>query len=136
MLRRTEHAFQTLLTGSLIENLCVLLTALGTRGTALPQCPRPEELLKVRMETDQYVSAGPEDEFEPDWGAGPGAAGLELLSIAEEPVDHGTAEVRHGLMHGARLGIDIGGVLMRIGEVRKTGKVRLPPWRGGIGWPR
>ena len=71
------------------------------------------------METDQCVSAGPEDEFEPDWGAGPRTTDLELPSIAAEPVDHGTVEVRHRLMHGARLGIDIGGVLMRIGEVRK-----------------
>jgi len=113
-----EHVFQTLLTGSWIENLSVLLTAQGTRGTAVPQHPRPEELLRVQMETDQYVSAGPEDEFEPDWGAGPGTTGLELPSIAAEPVERGTVEVRHRLAHGARLGIDMGGVLMRIGDVR------------------
>jgi len=95
-LRLMEHVFRTLLTGSLVENLCVLLKALGTRGTAEPQRPRPEELLRVQMETDQYVSAGPEDEFEPDWGAGPGTTGLELPYIAEaEPVDRGTVEVRH-----------------------------------------
>ena len=73
------------------------------------------------METDQCVTAGPEDEFELDWGAGPGTTGLELPSMAEseaEPVDLGTVEVRHRLMHGARLGIDIGGVLLRIGDVR------------------
>ena len=70
------------------------------------------------METDQYVSVGPEDDFEPDWGVGPGATGRELPSIAAEPVDHGTVEVRHRLTYGARLGIDIGGVLMRIGDVR------------------
>ena len=52
-----------------------------------------------------------------DWRVGPGAKGLELPPIAAEPVDHGTVEVRHRLMHGARLGIDIGGVLMRIGDV-------------------
>ena len=34
-------------------------------------------------------------------------------------MDHGTVEVRHRLTHGVRLGIDIGGVLMRIGDVRK-----------------
>jgi hypothetical protein len=116
-----EHVFRTLLTGSLVENLSNLLKALGTRGTAEPQRPSPEELLRVHMETDQCITAGLEDEFEPDWGAGPGATGLELPSMAEseaEPVDRGTVEVRHRLMHGARLGIDIGGVLMRIGDVR------------------
>ncbi len=116
-----EHVFQTLLTGSWIENLSVLLTAQGTRGTAVPQHPRPEELLRVQMETDQYVSVGPEDEFEPDWGVGPGTTGLELPSIAAEPVDHGTVEVRRQrLTHGARLGIDIGSVLMRIGAAGST----------------
>ena len=85
-----EIVFQTLLTRSLIENLCVLLKALGIRGTAEPQRPRPEELLRVQMETDQYVTVGPEDEFEPDWRVGPGATCLELPSIAAEPVDHGT----------------------------------------------
>ena len=35
-----EHVFQTLLTGFRIENLSVLLTAQGTRGTAVPRrCP-------------------------------------------------------------------------------------------------
>ena len=82
-----EHAFQTLLTGSWIENLSVLLTARGTRGTAVPRHAKPEELLRVHMETDQYVSAGPEDEFEPDWGAGPRTTDLELPPIAAEPVD-------------------------------------------------
>ena len=77
-LRLMEHFFQTLLTGSWMENLCVLLTALGTRGTAVPQHPRPQELLTVHMETGLYVSAGPEDEFEPDLGVGPGTTGLEL----------------------------------------------------------
>ena len=62
-----EHIFRTLLPGSSFDALSVLLTAQGTRGTAVPHRPKPEELLKVQMETDQYVSAGPEDEFEPDW---------------------------------------------------------------------
>ena len=31
---------------------------------------------------------------------------------------HGTVEVTHRLTHGARLGSDVGGVLMRIGDVR------------------
>ena len=35
-LRLMEHVFRTLLTGSLVENLCDLLKALGTRGTAEP----------------------------------------------------------------------------------------------------
>ena len=116
-----EHVFQTLLTCFWIENLSVLLTARGARGTAVPQHPRPEELLKDRMETDQYVSAGPENEFEPGWDDGPRTTGLELPSTAEseaEPVERGTVEVRHTLKHGARLGIDVGGVLMRIGDVR------------------
>ena len=56
-----EPVFRTLLTGSLIENICVLLKALGIRGTAEPQRPRPEELLRVQTETDQYVIVGPED---------------------------------------------------------------------------
>ena len=73
-----EHFFQTTMTGSLFENLCGLLLAKGTRGTAVPQHPRPEELLRVNMETDQYVSVGPEDEFEPDWGVGPGTTALVL----------------------------------------------------------
>ena len=46
------------------------------------------------METYQYVTAGPEDEFEPDWGVGPGTTGLA------EPVEHGTVEVRRRLTHG------------------------------------
>ena len=71
-LRLMEHVFRTLLTGSLVENLCDMLKALGTRGTAEPQRPSPEELLRVQMETDQRVTVGPEDEFEPDWGAAPG----------------------------------------------------------------
>ena len=114
------------------RTFCGLLLPHGACGTAVPQHPRPEELLRVHMQTDQYVSAGPEDELELDWGAGPGTKGLKLPSIAAEPVDHGTVEVRHRLTHGALLGIDIGGVLMRIGEVRKPGKVRFPPWRGGL----
>jgi len=74
------------------------------------------------METDPYVTAGPEDEFEPDWGAGPGAAGLELLPWHEaEPADRGTMELRHrsdarsALGHGHRR------------------KVWLPPRCGGQG---
>ena len=136
-LRLMEHVFRTLLTGSLVENLCDLLKALGTRGTAEPQRPRPEELLRVQMETDQYVTVGPEDEFEPDWGAGPGTTGLELPSMAESeaaPVDRGTVEVRHRLMHGARLGIDIGGVLMRIGDVRNPENAASALVRR-TGWP-
>ena len=35
--------------------------------------------------------------------------------------------VRHRLMHGARLGIDIGGVLMRIGDVRNPGRCGFRP---------
>ena len=41
-----EHGFRTLLTGSSVENLRVLH--------------------KVQIEMDPYVTAGPEDEFEPD----------------------------------------------------------------------
>ena len=67
-------------------------------------------------ETDPYLTAGPEDEFEPDWGAGRGTAGQESLPRHEvEPADRGTTELQHGRVHGARSGIDIGGVLMRIG---------------------
>ena len=118
-IRLMEPVFRTLLTGSLVENLRNLLKALGTCGTAEPQRPSPEELLRVQMETDRYVAAGTEDDSEPDWGAGPGTTGLELPSMAEaEPVDSGTVEVRRRLMHGARLGIDIGGVMMRTGDVR------------------
>ena len=54
-----EPVFRTLLTGSLVENLLDQLKALGTRGTAEPHRPKPEELLRVQMETDQYVTAGP-----------------------------------------------------------------------------
>ena len=82
------------------------------------------------MERDQCITAGPEDEFEPDWGAGPGTTGLELPSMAESeaaPVDRGTVEVGHRFSHGARLGIDIGGVFLRIGDDRNPEKVRLPP---------
>ncbi len=89
--------------------------------------PQAEELLKVQMETGQYVSAGPEDEFEPDWGAGPGAKGLKLPSIAAGPVDHGSADFRHRLTHGARLGIEIGGVLMRVGDVRNPERCGFRP---------
>ena len=57
------------------------------------------------METDPYVTAGPEDEFEPDWGVGPGTAGLELLAMAEaEPADRGTMELRHRLDGRSALG--------------------------------
>ena len=38
-LRLMEHVCQTLLTGSLTENICVQLKALGTRGTAGPGAP-------------------------------------------------------------------------------------------------
>ena len=89
------------------------------------------------METDQCVTVGPEDEFEPEWGAGPGATGLELPSMAEseaELVIRGTVEVRHRLIHGARLGIDIGGILMRIGDVRKPEKAASALVRR-TGWP-
>ena len=132
-----EHVFRTLLTGSLVENLSNLLKALGTRGTAEPRRPSPEELLRVQMETDQCVTVGPEDEFEPDWGAGPGTTGLELPSMAESeaaPVDRGTVEVRHRLSHGARLGIDIGGVLMRTGDVRNPENAASALVRR-TGWP-
>ena len=47
-------------------------------------------------------------------------------------MDHGTVEVRDRLMHGARLGIGIGGVLMRIGNVRNT--VRCGFRRGAEDW--
>ena len=73
------------------------------------------------------MPVGPEDEFEPDWGVGPGTTGLELPSIAAEPVDHGTVDVRHRLMHGARLGIDVGGVLMRICDVRNPERCGFRP---------
>ena len=89
------------------------------------------------METGPYVAAGPEDEFEPDWGAGPGTTGLELPSMAEseaEPVDRGTVELRHRSMHGARLGIDIGGVLMSIGDVRNPKHAASALVRR-TGWP-
>ena len=43
-----EHVFQTMMTGSLFENLCGLLLPQGTCGTAVPQRPKPEELLKVQ----------------------------------------------------------------------------------------
>jgi len=128
-----EHVFRTLLTGSLVENLSNLLKALGTRGTAEPQRPSPEELLRVQMETDQCVTAGPEDEFEPDWGAGPGTTGLELPSMAESeaaPVDRGTVEV----CCTERLGIDIGGVLMRTGDVRNPENAASALVRR-TGWP-
>ena len=55
-------------------------------------------------------------------GVGPGNTGLELPSIAAEPVDHGTVEIRHRLMHGVRLGIDLPGVLMRVGDVRNPAR--------------
>ena len=131
-----EPVFRTLLTGSLDENLRNLLKALGTGGTAEPQRPSPQELLRVQMETDQCITAGPEDEFEPDWGAGPGTTGLELPSMAESeaPVDRGTVEVGHRLSHGARLGIDIGGVLMRTGDVRNPANAASALVRR-TGWP-
>ena len=103
-------------------------------GALAPQAGR---LLTIQMETDQYVAAGPEDEFEPDWGAGPGATGLELPSMAESeaaPVDRGTVEVGHRLSHGARLGIDIGGVLMRTGDVRNPENAASALVRR-TGWP-
>ena len=73
------------------------------------------------METDPFTSPlVRKTSLEPDWRAGPGTAGVELLPWHEaEPADRGTMELRHRLMHGARLGIDIGGVMMRIGETRK-----------------
>ena len=49
-----------------------------------------------------------------------------MPSIAAEPVDHGTVEVRRRLTDGARLGIDIGGVLMRIGDIRNPERC-FPP---------
>ena len=100
----------------------------------MPQHPGPDDVLMVQLGTDLHVSAGREDELEPDWGAGPGTTALVLPFIAAEPMDHGTVEVRRRLTHGARLGIDAGGVLVRIGDVRKTETVRLPPWRR-TGWP-
>ena len=53
-----EPVFRTLLTGSSVENLCNLLKALGTRGTAEPQRPSPEELLRVHMEVHHCWSGG------------------------------------------------------------------------------
>ena len=114
----TEHVFHTMMTGNLVSNRYGLLLPQGTCGTAVPQHPRPEEVLRVQNETDLHVSAGPEEDFEPDWGVGPGTTALVLPVIAAEPVDHGTVEVRHRLTHGARLGIDIGGVRPRIGGSR------------------
>jgi len=59
-----------------------------------------------------------------------GTTGLELPSMAEseaEPVDRGTVKVRHRLMHEARLGIDIGCVLMRIRDVRNPERCGFRP---------
>ena len=56
-----------MMTGDLVSNLHGLLLPQGTCGAEAPQHPKPDEILKVLMETDLHVSAGPEDEFEPDW---------------------------------------------------------------------
>jgi hypothetical protein len=62
------------------------------------------------VETDPYVAAGPEDEFEPDWGAGPGTAGLEFPpGTRRNPRTVAPWSSGSGRMHGARLGMDIGG---------------------------
>ena len=100
-----------------------------------PSAPSRKSSGGSGTETDPYLTAGPEDEFEPDWGVGPGTTGLELPAMAEaEPVDRGTVEVRHRLMHGARLGIDIGGVLMRTGDVRNPDNAASALARR-TGWP-
>ena len=59
---------------------------------------------------------------------------LELPSIAAEPVDHGAVEVGRRLTHGARLGIDISGVLMRIGDA-ETRKGAASALARRTGWP-
>ena len=75
-----------------------------------PRAPGRKSSGGSGTETDPYLTAGPEDEFEPDWGAGPGAAGLEFPTGTRRnprtvaPWSSGT-----GRMHGARLGMDIGG---------------------------
>ena len=97
-LHLSEHVFQTMKTGNLVSNLHGLLLA---QGTPEPQHPGPDEVLRVQTETDLHVSVGPEDEFEPEWGVGPGTTALVLAYIAAEPVGHGTVEVRHRLTHGA-----------------------------------
>ena len=82
--------------GNLVSNLYGLLLP---EGTAEPQHPGPDEFIKIPMETDLHVSAGPEDEVEPDWGHGPGT----LLSpfIAARPMGPATTVVaRHWLPRG------------------------------------
>ena len=55
--------------GNLASNLYGWLLP---QGTAEPQHPGLDVVIRVEIRTDLHVSAGPEDEFEPDWGAGPG----------------------------------------------------------------
>ena len=54
---------------------------------------------------------------------------VALLSpcIAARPMGHATVEVKRWLPHGARLGIDIGGVWMRVGDVRNPERCGFRP---------
>ena len=79
----------------LVSNLYGLLRP---QGTTEPQHPGPDEVIKLDAAKDLHVSAGPEDEFEPDWGAGP----VSLLPpiISAGPMGPPTV-ARHWLPRGA-----------------------------------
>ena len=118
-----EPHFQNLRQGDVVARLYNLLSP--KQSTTELQRPAPESeaaVVKFQSEADLHISAGPEDEFEPDRGQIPGTL-VAFRTLLSPPLSLPDAApvvtVARRLPRGARLGIDIGGgVLMHIGDVR------------------